>query len=154
MPYDLTTKKDAKDRLAAGETLPNMDFLRSENGLFAAVMKNDNKLCVYLIKSKEAQTKKIQCSASENSDAGKGILKLAESGELTIVNSASNAKILTVAAAASGEGIFLIMQNDGNLVTYDKENKALWGMGTQQNDNYFKLDTALIANKVQAPFSK
>jgi hypothetical protein len=56
MPYDLTTRKDAKDRMPAEETLANMDFLRSENGLFAAIMKNDNKLCVYLIQSKEAMT--------------------------------------------------------------------------------------------------
>lgn len=66
MPYDLTTRKNPKDTLLAGETLANMDFLRSKNGLFAAVMKRDNNLCVYLIRSVDAKTTKLWCSGSPN----------------------------------------------------------------------------------------
>lgn len=45
------------------------------------------------------------------------------------------------------------MQNDGNLVTYNNLNKAQWSSSSQQNDNYFKLSSALIPNFREAPFN-
>lgn len=147
MPYDLMTKQEVMDVLPAGQTLENMDFMKSQNGLFAAIMKSDNKLCIYLIQSKDGETQKIWCSPSEASEAGKGVLKLTEAGELSIQDSATQAVIYSACGAGAGEGFFLMMQNDGNLVVYNSENVATWSSDTYQNNNYFKLDSTLINHK-------
>lgn len=93
LPFDLTTRKDVPDTLQAGQTLVNMDFLRSKNGLFSLVMKADGNLCIYLIQSKEAETKKVWCSGTGEAEQGKAVLKLAPTGEVAVINSANQAKL-------------------------------------------------------------
>ncbi len=130
LPYDLTTRVNPKDTLPAGSTLANMDFLRSKNGLFAAVMKRDNNLCIYLVQDVMATTEKLGCTGTANDAYTKGELKLSSLGAVTITNSATQASIFAPKYEVSGENFFLIMQNDGNLVLYNSVDNPFWSSNT------------------------
>lgn len=130
LPYDLTTRTPSKDTLVGGGSLANMDFLRSKNGLFAAVMKRDNNLCIYLIQDAMATTEKLWCTGTPNDAYTKGELRLSATGAITITNSATQANIFAPAYEVTGDNFFLIMQNDGNLCIYNSANSNFWCSNT------------------------
>lgn len=114
-------------------------------------MMADNNLCVFLIQSEEAKTKRIWCSGVTSSNHGMGVLKLSTSGELSIVNQANGNKIFTPNQAGSGSGFFLKLIDNGNLAVFNQANENQWDTATNQLDSFFNLESTLISNKVLFP---
>lgn len=50
VPFDMWTRKEVSDTLQTGSVLNNNDFLRSNNGLFAAIIERNNNFVVYMKK--------------------------------------------------------------------------------------------------------
>jgi predicted nucleic acid-binding Zn-ribbon protein len=118
-----TTDKYVKGRICKGSILSvggrlNPDeFLMSENRRFVAIMQPDNNFVVY--NSEKPLWASNTCNAQ-----GKGCIVLDSDGLVSL--SSTNPGWNTKRRGA----VKLVMQNDGNLVTYDMYNKSLWSSDT------------------------
>lgn len=105
------------DMLAAGEKLKQNEYLLSKNRRFVLVMQTDNNLVIY--HSEKAIWNTQTCGAE-----GEGYVELDADGLVSLKGTNKNWDTRRAGA------LVLIMQDDGNLVTYDKEGKAIWASDT------------------------
>lgn len=110
------------DTLSVGQKLNRNEFLISKNRRFVAIMQSDNNFVVY-------NSEKPLWASGTYGFPGNGYLDFCEDGLVCIkgINSNWNTK-------RNGAAI-LIMQDDGNLVTYDKDHHALWASDTYSYAN-------------------
>lgn len=67
---------------------------------------------------------KIWCTATPDYTNFRGIIKLNLTGNMKVVNQFTSEIIYDPSYVTSGSNFFLILQNDGDLVVYNDENKV------------------------------
>lgn len=105
------------DRLKVGERLNQNEYLLSPNRYFALVMQADNNLVIY-------RTDRAIWSTNTWGAKGNGFIEISSDGMVNLkgTDRCWNAK-------RPGAAV-LIMQDDGNLVTYDQKEQPLWASDT------------------------
>ena len=105
------------DRLLVGQTLNQNEYLMSENKRFVAVMQADNNFVVY-------NSEGAIWSSQTQGTQGKGSILLNTRG-LAVYSG-----IQRIWDTKRIGAVAMIMQNDGNLVNYDINNKPVWASDT------------------------
>lgn len=105
------------DRLCVGQKLSQNEYLLSENRRFVAVMQSDNNFVLY-------NSDKPLWDSRTYGTRGKGYIELGGNGIVSLNGTSGcwNTK-------RDGISVF-VMQNDGNLVAYAKDNKPVWATDT------------------------
>jgi predicted nucleic acid-binding Zn-ribbon protein len=105
------------DRLATGQRLGRNEYLLSPNKRFVAVMQSDNNFVVY-------NSERPLWDSQTWGATGNGYIELGADGRVSLrgTNRVWDTKREGVA--------ILVMQDDGNLVAYTKDNKPLWASDT------------------------
>ncbi|MCH5339520.1 MAG: hypothetical protein J1E03_12110 [Acetatifactor sp.] len=119
------------DRLCVGQKLSQNEYLLSENRRFVAVMQSDNNFVLY-------NSNKPLWASRTYGTRGKGYIELGGNGIVSLNGTSGcwNTK---------RDGIsVLIMQNDGNLVAYTKDNKPVWATDTY---TYANVPSICFKNK-------
>jgi len=108
------------------------ESLVSKNGKFTAVMQLDGNFVVYM------GSKALWASNTSGSGANVAILQ----GDQNFVLYAGSTAPWATATNSKGTGeVFVLMQDDGNLVMYDSQNKAIWATNTTQTEEKKHSDT-------------
>lgn len=118
------------NRLSAGEKLMQKEYLLSLDCRFALVMQADNDLVLY-------HTEEAIWNTRTGGAQGNGYVELDTAGFLSLKGTDQSWNARRTGAAV------LILQDDGNLVTYDQDDKPLWAS-----------DTYVYANIAQNYFEK
>lgn len=114
------------EKLSAGQKLCQNEYLLSQNHRFAAVMQANNNFVVY------NSEKPLWASNTWNA-SGTGYIVLDEDGLFSLkgIDGSWNTKRKGAAE--------LIMQNDGSLAAYDKDNQPLWSSDTYTYSNVYGI---------------
>ncbi|HVU59754.1 MAG TPA: CHAP domain-containing protein [Candidatus Saccharimonadales bacterium] len=110
------------DTLAAGQTLPNDNYLRSANGLYAAIMQTDGNFMVY------SPGYHVLWGAG-TANTGANYAAMQTDGNFVLYR-ANNTAVW--GSGTNGDGAaHVVMQTDGNFQMYrDSDGAPLWGTGT------------------------
>lgn len=103
--------------LGVGESLGRNEYLMSANRKFIALLGADNALTIY-------NSEEELWSSGTRGAQGKAVLRLDGSGPVTLTGTDQNWHTKRDGAAS------LVMQDDGNLVAYDREGRSLWASDT------------------------
>lgn len=82
----------------------------------------------------KGSSQKLWSSSSGDNDLGKGQVKMESNGQMQVVNTATQAILYKSTLPSDGSNFYLIMQNDGNLVTYDDKASPKWATNTVQKE--------------------
>jgi hypothetical protein len=111
-------EEDPSDRimiLRAGE------YIKSENGMFTAIMQNDGNFVIY----QDGYSKALWYTKTTGIYGG--YFAFQTDGNLVVYDSSSRARWHS---NTSGKGATrLLMQNDGYLAAYNLDNKIVWYVG-------------------------
>jgi len=128
------------EQLGAGAHLKTGQALLSNNELFAAVLRNEGDLCIYKMVNGLINGNLIWNSGPGSWDQRDRFLILQDTdGHLVIYNGPSGgnsarwsngATCQMTNGAVCADGWTLIMQDDGNLVVYDKNDNPIWHTST------------------------
>lgn len=108
--------------LSVGQRLNRNEFLISQNKRFVAVMQSDNNFVVY-------NSEKPLWDSGTFGSLGNGYLDFSTDGLVSLKGINTNWNTKRMGAS------ILIMQDDGNLVTYDKNHKTVWSSDTYMYAN-------------------
>jgi len=114
----------SKDRLNGGEVLSQGEELISKNSIYRFVFQKDANLVLY--NGSDA----IWSTGTDTSMPNTYECVMKHYGRLVIHN--GNGKDIWASDNERHPGAYLIVQNDGNVVIYDSQNKPLWSTGTNK----------------------
>jgi hypothetical protein len=112
------------DRLNPGETLFHGDRRQSPNGLFFVVMQDDGNLVLYWLKELGRYVA-LWATDTAGTDVNRAVMQADGNLVLYHVNNTP-----AWDSGTFGEGIFLAVQDDGNMVLY-KPIVPVWATNTQ-----------------------
>merc|ERR1711871_1406369 len=118
--------QDGRYVMCPGETLDTGDILVSQNGNMYLKMQDDGNVVIY--------RKDTNTAIWSNHKAGSTTTgHLAFQGDGNLVEYSGNSVIWSSNQYGDqDEGIFVVMQNDGNLVKYHKDGTAVWASDSDQ----------------------
>merc|ERR1711871_990179 len=118
--------QDGRYVMCPGETLDTGDILVSQNGNMYLKMQDDGNVVIY--------RKDTDTAIWSNHKAGSTTTgHLAFQGDGNLVEYSGNSVIWSSNQYGDqDEGIFFVMQNDGNLVKYHKDGTAVWASDSDQ----------------------
>ena len=161
---------DAGRVFCPGEALYPGDTLTSEDGNMQLIMQNDGNLVIY---RQDTGHQAIWSTHTADADTAKSEFRFQVDGNLVEYRTlyTRNANTNAIEGTEDGvawasnqygdldEGIFLVMQNDGNLVKYSRDKVAKWSSGSDQGiggnaelgSNYCVPTHAPVAAPTHAP---
>lgn len=126
------------NKLQEGESLNMGECLISESRNYYAMMQEDGNFVVYVSNDFVYENAIFASKTNIKDSKGPFTLTLEKDQRLNIYNYENeNRKIIWTANfyEKGNNPLYLIMQNDGNLVLYDSNEKALWASTTYRPTN-------------------
>ncbi len=148
MPNDLWSGP-AENILKQGDSLNAQQFLRSENGRFVAILKDDLSLVVYMRKE-DGSDMEIFNNKMTSTGQNLGTLSIGSSGEVIVTDTTEGKEIFTSPTKKTGSLYHLRMQNDGSLASLDEKMEVQWATEVATFVNQME---AGIPEEVAAPFT-
>lgn len=124
MPQNIWTGV-AKNTLKQGDKLNAQQFLRSENQRFAAILKDDLSLVVYM-KKQDGTNLEIYNNDLKTTGQSLGTLTVSTSGEVVVTDTTNTKNVFTSPSTKSGTPLELRIQDNGQLVSLNGEMDPLW----------------------------